>query len=219
MSRMKKYYEYDIPKSVVSVAVAVCSDYYRREQAINRSLVSGDVLDKYIQLNGIIDPYVSGENKELVEKYANAANFVGNGADMNGGAAAVNIRAYDSNAYGFKFTGLASGENEWFDVTYKAPGQYVRTTATHLRTGGRFEDDTNKDSTLTNEYFEQTDLNPTGGSVIAHGNRIYVYNGEDKVWYEIVPQNQTEPEHVNEYISLCHALGIDDPYHKNVKED
>lgn len=55
MSRIKKYYEYDLPRSVVSVTVALCSDYERRAKAIRTCRVDGDVQKCYVQLNEIID--------------------------------------------------------------------------------------------------------------------------------------------------------------------
>lgn len=54
MPKQKPYYQYDIPSSVVEIVKTICADYNRREQAIKFGNVSGEVLDKYIELNAII---------------------------------------------------------------------------------------------------------------------------------------------------------------------
>lgn len=59
MSREKEYFKYDIPTSVVCLVQAVCADYKRREKIIKRGNACGDVLAKYILLNGTIDRAMS----------------------------------------------------------------------------------------------------------------------------------------------------------------
>ena len=55
MGRPKKYYEWELPKSVVEVVRGVCADYERRENAIKFSSITGPVLNRYIELNGAVD--------------------------------------------------------------------------------------------------------------------------------------------------------------------
>ena len=59
MGRPKKYYEWELPKSVVEVVRGVCADYERRENAIKYSSITGPVLNRYIELNGAVDEALS----------------------------------------------------------------------------------------------------------------------------------------------------------------
>ena len=59
MGRPKKYYEWELPKSVVEVVRGVCADYERRENAIKFSSITGPVLNRYIELNGAVDEALS----------------------------------------------------------------------------------------------------------------------------------------------------------------
>ena len=55
MSRKKEYFKHEIPSSVVGVVCAICADYARRESAMKHGVVSGEVLDRYAELNQIIE--------------------------------------------------------------------------------------------------------------------------------------------------------------------
>lgn len=55
MGRQKSYYKYEIPASIVEIVKTVCADYDRRERAIKYSSITGPVLERYVELNGIID--------------------------------------------------------------------------------------------------------------------------------------------------------------------
>ncbi len=55
MPRSKMYFKYDIPKTVVELVKAFCADYHRRERAIKFSNVTGEVLERYVELNAVID--------------------------------------------------------------------------------------------------------------------------------------------------------------------
>ncbi len=55
MARNKLYFTYDVPTSITRVVNAVCADYERRERAIKYSAITGDTLDKYIELNAAVD--------------------------------------------------------------------------------------------------------------------------------------------------------------------
>ena len=55
MAREKMYYSWKIPESVVHLVNALCADYERRERAIKHSTITGAVLDRYIELNSVID--------------------------------------------------------------------------------------------------------------------------------------------------------------------
>ncbi|MCD8308457.1 MAG: hypothetical protein LUD19_01285 [Clostridia bacterium] len=59
MPKSKRYYDYEIPSTVVDIVKTVCADYTRREQAIKYNGVSGETLANYINLNGIIDDALS----------------------------------------------------------------------------------------------------------------------------------------------------------------
>ncbi len=55
MSRQKMYFKWEIPTSVVDIVKMVCADYDRRERMIKYSTITGAVLEKYVELNAIID--------------------------------------------------------------------------------------------------------------------------------------------------------------------
>lgn len=55
MPRTKKYFKWELPASVVDIVKAVVSDYDRRERAIKHSAITGEVLIRYVELNGVID--------------------------------------------------------------------------------------------------------------------------------------------------------------------
>lgn len=55
MARVKMYFKWEIPTSVVNMVNSICADYERRERAIKYSSITGPVLAKYIQLNSVID--------------------------------------------------------------------------------------------------------------------------------------------------------------------
>lgn len=55
MSRQKMYFKWDIPTSVVDIVKTVCADYDRRERMIKHSAITGAVLERYVELNSVID--------------------------------------------------------------------------------------------------------------------------------------------------------------------
>ena len=55
MARPKMYFKWEIPTSVVDIVKIICADYDRRERMIKHSTITGNVLEKYIELNSIID--------------------------------------------------------------------------------------------------------------------------------------------------------------------
>ena len=55
MAREKMYFSWEIPTSVVCMVNAICADYERRERAIKYSNITGAVLERYIELNSVID--------------------------------------------------------------------------------------------------------------------------------------------------------------------
>ena len=55
MGRPKIYYDWELPKSVVNAVLGVCADYERRESAIKYSTISGQVLERYLELNAAVD--------------------------------------------------------------------------------------------------------------------------------------------------------------------
>ena len=55
MAREKMYFSWEIPSSVVYMVNAICTDYDRRERAIKYSSITGQVLERYIELNAAID--------------------------------------------------------------------------------------------------------------------------------------------------------------------
>ena len=59
MAKEKMYYSWNIPASVVYLVNAICADYERRQRAIKYSTVTGAVLERYIQLNSVIDQALS----------------------------------------------------------------------------------------------------------------------------------------------------------------
>lgn len=79
MGRPKKYYEWDLPRSVVEVIRGVCADYERRENAIKYSSITGRVLDRYIELNGAVDEAVSeipaDMRKNIIEDVADNIGY------------------------------------------------------------------------------------------------------------------------------------------------
>ena len=59
MSRKTTYFQYKLPSSVVNVVKCIIIDYNRREGAIKHSVISGAVLERYIELNSAIDKGLS----------------------------------------------------------------------------------------------------------------------------------------------------------------
>lgn len=55
MGRPKKYYDWEVPSSVVDVVRGICADYERRESAIKYSSITGAVLERYVELNAAVD--------------------------------------------------------------------------------------------------------------------------------------------------------------------
>lgn len=55
MPKPKRYYQYELPTSVVEIVKTICADYTRRERAIKYGNVTGAVLERYIELNANID--------------------------------------------------------------------------------------------------------------------------------------------------------------------
>lgn len=55
MPKPKIYYQFKLPSTVVNIVKTLCADYNRREQAIKRGNVTGAVLDRFVELNAVID--------------------------------------------------------------------------------------------------------------------------------------------------------------------
>ena len=55
MSRKKEYFKHELPTSVVVVVYAICADYDRREREMKFGVVSGDVLERYAEINRTIE--------------------------------------------------------------------------------------------------------------------------------------------------------------------
>lgn len=55
MPKSKTYCQFKLPSTVVEIVITLCADYNRREQAIKRGNVTGAVLDRFIELNAVID--------------------------------------------------------------------------------------------------------------------------------------------------------------------
>lgn len=55
MPKPKKYFQYELPSSVVEIVKTLCADYSRRERAIKYGNVTGAVLERYVELNATID--------------------------------------------------------------------------------------------------------------------------------------------------------------------
>ena len=55
MPKQRTYFKWEIPTSVVEIVKTVCADYDRRERMIKHSSITGVVLDRYIELNAVID--------------------------------------------------------------------------------------------------------------------------------------------------------------------
>lgn len=53
--RPRKYYDWTIPRSVVTVVRAVCADYERRRIAIEKKVVDDRVREEYVRINNVID--------------------------------------------------------------------------------------------------------------------------------------------------------------------
>ena len=79
MGRPKKYYEWELPKSVVEVVRGVCADYERRENAIKYSSITGRVLERYIELNAAVDgslcEIMPDIQKEMVKDVADNVGY------------------------------------------------------------------------------------------------------------------------------------------------
>ena len=71
MSRQKMYFKWEIPTSVVDIVKTICADYGRRERMIKHSAITGAVLDRYVELNSIIDKALEdvevGIRRDLLE--------------------------------------------------------------------------------------------------------------------------------------------------------
>lgn len=55
MPKKRMYFKWEIPTSVVDIVTTVCADYERRERMIRYAGVTGDVLERYVELNATID--------------------------------------------------------------------------------------------------------------------------------------------------------------------
>lgn len=55
MARPRTRYKYEIPGTVVEIVRGLCADYERRELAIKYSTISGETLQRYVELNGAIE--------------------------------------------------------------------------------------------------------------------------------------------------------------------
>lgn len=55
MPRPKVYYKYEIPATVVDIVKTVIADYSRRKKAIIVGNANDNVIERYTQLNHIID--------------------------------------------------------------------------------------------------------------------------------------------------------------------
>lgn len=65
MAKEKMYYSWKIPSSVVHLVNAICADYERRDRAIRHSTITGAVLERYIELNSVIDRALSDVETEI----------------------------------------------------------------------------------------------------------------------------------------------------------
>ena len=79
MAREKMYFSWEIPTSVVCMVNAICADYERRERAIKHSNITGAVLDKYIELNAVIDDALAevevGIRKDLLRDISEGRGY------------------------------------------------------------------------------------------------------------------------------------------------
>lgn len=79
MGRPRKYYEWELPKSVVEVIRGVCADYERRENAIKYSSITGAVLDRYIELNGAVEnaasEFAADLRKNIIDDVADNTGY------------------------------------------------------------------------------------------------------------------------------------------------
>lgn len=55
-----KYFQYELPTSVVDLVKTICVDYSRRERAIKHGNVTGAVLARYVELNAVVDTALEG---------------------------------------------------------------------------------------------------------------------------------------------------------------
>ena len=55
MSKHRTYFKWEIPSTVVKIVNSICADYDRRELIIQHSSACGDVLEKMIELNTIVN--------------------------------------------------------------------------------------------------------------------------------------------------------------------
>ena len=82
MGRPKIRYKYEIPKTVVEIVCSICADYERRELAIRHSNITGETLERYIELNGAIE-HALGMIDARVKVYLLEDVAVGRGYDFS----------------------------------------------------------------------------------------------------------------------------------------
>jgi hypothetical protein len=68
LGRPRTRYRYEIPKTVVDIVIGICADYERRELAIKHSNITGQTLDRYIELNEAVE-YALGMCDSRVREY------------------------------------------------------------------------------------------------------------------------------------------------------
>ena len=83
MARTKMYYRWEIPTGVVAIVKSVCADYERRERAIKYAAITGTVIERYVELNAVIDTALEsvelGIRRELLRDIQ-----LGRGYDFSG---------------------------------------------------------------------------------------------------------------------------------------
>lgn len=93
MARPKLYYKWELPKTVVETVRSICADYDRRELAIKYSTISGEVLERYIELNSAIESALSEIAPEIRE-YMLCDVATGRGYDFSPCTSFVSRRIY-----------------------------------------------------------------------------------------------------------------------------
>ena len=86
MARQRMYFNWEIPQSIVAVVNAICADYERREKAIRYSTITGVVLDKYVELNAIVDRALEdiepGVRKEILRDISEGRGYYKSGMQI-----------------------------------------------------------------------------------------------------------------------------------------
>ena len=79
MARQKMYFKWEIPTSVVDIVKTLCADYDRIERMIKHAAITGAVLEKYVELNSIIDKALedveAGIRRTLLEDIKNGRGY------------------------------------------------------------------------------------------------------------------------------------------------